>query len=260
MALKTVLNSIDEVPEPFRKEYKERDGKFYIDLEGIPSGYVTADDYNSQKAKVTEFRDKNISLLKEKDALTGQLKQFEGVDAEEYKTLKEKAGKMKAKGVDNPDDIQTLITQAISPLKQALDDVRKADAEKAKQLAKSKIRETIGVAALAAGAQKSALDFLVSQAEGVFTVNDSGEVVAAENRFSVEKPGEPMPVAEFVSQLAKQHSYAFATSQGGGTQGGGKKKSPDGVKVLRNPTAMELGRYMDDIASGKMVVERTVEE
>ncbi|WP_332719257.1 hypothetical protein [Pelagibacterium mangrovi] len=35
MALKTILDTLDDVPEVLHAEYKEVDGKFVLDLEGI---------------------------------------------------------------------------------------------------------------------------------------------------------------------------------------------------------------------------------
>src|SRR5690606_29103586 len=35
MALKSILESLDGLPEDIKKEYTEKDGKFYLDLEGL---------------------------------------------------------------------------------------------------------------------------------------------------------------------------------------------------------------------------------
>lgn len=56
MALKAVLQNLDGVPEGLRGEYKEQDGKFYLDIEGIDDHHGVgalkrAKDYEKENAR-----------------------------------------------------------------------------------------------------------------------------------------------------------------------------------------------------------------
>lgn len=56
MALKAVLQNLDGVPETLRGEYKEQDGKFYLDIEGIDDHHGVgalkrAKDYEKENAR-----------------------------------------------------------------------------------------------------------------------------------------------------------------------------------------------------------------
>lgn len=69
MALKAVLQNLDGVPESLRGEYKEQDGKFYLDIEGI-------DDHHGVGAlkRAKDYEKDNARKAKEEVArLTGEL-------------------------------------------------------------------------------------------------------------------------------------------------------------------------------------------
>ena len=69
MALKFKLKSREEVPAELASFYVERDGAFVLDAEGAV-----------EKAKLDEFRNTNVSLIKERDDLK---KRYEGIDPEQ---------------------------------------------------------------------------------------------------------------------------------------------------------------------------------
>lgn len=76
MALKAVLQSLDGVPESLRNEYKERDGKFYLDIEGIDDhdgvgALRRAKDYEKEEAKKAKERARELQA--ELDKLNDQL-------------------------------------------------------------------------------------------------------------------------------------------------------------------------------------------
>ena len=95
MALKTILDNLDDVPEALKGEYKEIDGKFVLDLEGIdvhPAvvNLKTAHERTKQKLKTTTT---DIDALKAR--VEGLPDDF---DADAYEALKATAeGKAPAK-------------------------------------------------------------------------------------------------------------------------------------------------------------------
>lgn len=69
MALKAVLQNLDGVPESLRGEYKEQDGKFYLDIEGL-------DDHHGVGAlkRAKDYEKENARKAKEKfDSLNSEL-------------------------------------------------------------------------------------------------------------------------------------------------------------------------------------------
>jgi hypothetical protein len=88
MALKTILDSLDDVPDALKTEYKEVDGKFVLDLEGIdahPSvvNLKTAHERQKQSNKTLQ-----TDLTAAKARLEGLPDDF---DADQYETLKAQA-------------------------------------------------------------------------------------------------------------------------------------------------------------------------
>ena len=116
MALKAVIDSLDQVAEAFRPEYTSKDGKFVLAIEGAPAGFVPASELATANGKLTEFRDNNIALLKEVDTLKPVKTEFEafkvkydGIDPAEVVTLKAKVAEFEKKGVKDPNDIAAQI-------------------------------------------------------------------------------------------------------------------------------------------------------
>jgi hypothetical protein len=255
MALKTVVDDLNVVPEPFRKEYELKDGKYHLSLDGQPAGFVPAADLAAANGRVVEFRDNNIALKKEVDRLTPIVASFDGIDAAAAKDALAQAGKLKEKGVTKPDDLKALIDAAVKPLQDALtaeQTARKADAERAD---KATMRSIIGEAFGKVGGKGKALDFILGQAGGVFEVKD-GKVVAKGNQFSAANPGNPLDVNEWIAKQARENDFAFEPSNGGGAapRNNGNGARP-GQVVLKDPTPQQLGAQADGIASGKVRVE-----
>lgn len=67
MPLPFVVEDLETVPEPSRELYKEVDGKFTLDVEGLPEVKPQLpDDYDSLRKSVEKLEANNQSLLKEK--------------------------------------------------------------------------------------------------------------------------------------------------------------------------------------------------
>lgn len=95
MALKTVLDNLDDVPEALRAEYKEIDGKFVLDLDGIDVHPTVVN------LKTAHERQKQTNRTLQSD-LTAARTRLEGLpddfDADAYEALQAQAeGKAPAK-------------------------------------------------------------------------------------------------------------------------------------------------------------------
>jgi hypothetical protein len=221
MALKPILDTLDGLPPALREHYsKADDGKFKLALEGG----------HPDTARLAEFRDNNIKL-------THSLAKFDGVDPEEYKSLKAKAG-----AGDAP-DVAALRTELATEKAARLDAQKRAD--------NFLIESMIADAFLKAGGVPKARGFIIGLAKDQFSV-EGGKLKG--RSFSPDRPGEPLSVDEFVTLQTRENSYLFAASSGGGAdpkRGGGGTSS---VKELRDPSPSDLGRYASEISAGRLKV------
>jgi hypothetical protein len=274
MALKFEVEKLEDVPEPARGFYESKDGKFVLGVEGAASGR----DLNDANVKLVEFRDNNVKLLKAlgvesidsglaRAALIAgidpaKLERLKAIDPDEFARLKAAADELKKKGVTDPADIDTRVTAALeaalAPVRQELASEKQARATAQGRADEALLRQSIGEKALKAGLQPGALDFLIAKAHDDFHVVDNA-VKAKDNKFSADKPGQPLGVDEWLAGKMKEFGFAFAASQGGGAGGGsgnGAGARP-GAKQLVNPTPQELGRLKH--VSGKGLVNQAGE-
>lgn len=217
MAIKLVIDNLVEVPGTLRDEYKQgSDGKFHLTLDGEPP-------------KLSEFRDRNIDLMKERDVLKAQ------TDAD-----KTKLAELLAK----PD-----------ATKQAADLEAQLAAERAAHAA-TQLKHIVSSEFLYAGGRASAIDFIAAAAGKVFAMED-GAVVTKE--FSAANPSESLSVKEWINKQIQVADFAFQPSSGGGARSSTMPATAFGArssqKVLKNPSPQDLGANASAIAKGAIKVE-----
>lgn len=257
MALKAVLTKAeyDALPEVVRSQYQEKDGKYNLQVEGG----ATAEELLALKNKVAEMRDTNIDVMKERDLLKTSVAKFEGIDPEEYKTLKDEVATLKKKGITKSDDIDAIVQKAIEkatkPIQDALTEER-VKRESAQKLADDgKFRELVSAEATKAGVAPSAVRHVLREAEHTFELKD-GNVVPREGKKHPTDPLKELTTGDWLASLAKTDGYLFEPSSGGGANGGNKPGDSAGKKRLINPSPEEMGKHAEDLASGKMIVVR----
>lgn len=268
--MKSVIDTLDAVAEPLREHYEAKDGKFYLKLDEAPAGFVKASDLAAANAKIVDFRNNNISLMKEVEELRPLKTRFEGIDPEEARTAVKRIKDLGTKGVKDADDLdarlKTMVEAAVQPLRQQVAESQaatKAERERANEFL---LRTTIGDTFVKNGGKPNAINFVVGLAKDHFEVRDN-EVAARTGKFSSEKPGDPLSVDEWlISQVAKEHDYVFQPSSGGGAPNSKtvsnaptQVKTRPGQTVLKNPTPQELGQNAAAIKAGTVKVEYTEE-
>jgi hypothetical protein len=259
MPLKFEVEKLEDVPEPARGFYEQKDGKFVLGVEGV----APARDLAEANGKIVEFRDSNRALMRALGAETidaalsraalvagidpAKLERLKAIDPDEYAALKAAAAKLKEKGVTDPADLDTRLSAALeaalTPVKQELASEKQARAEAQKRADEALLRQSIGDKALKAGLDPAYLDFMTTKAHDDFHVIDNA-VKAKDNKFSADKPGQALGIDEWLAGKMKEFSRIFAPAQGGGAGGGsgnGAGARP-GAKQLVNPTPQELGR------------------
>jgi hypothetical protein len=228
MALKYTIDTLVEVPGPLRDLYiKGNDGKFHLALDGHPD-----------TARLAEFRNNNITLTRERDALTARLAPFDGIEPDAAK-----AALAKVAAGEDADVVKLKLQLAESQSATA------AATQKAEALAH---RQAVSAAWLAAGGRPEAVDLIADKVP--FTLVDG---------VLKPKDGESSPTIQewLLDQAAGANSYLFHKNTGGGASGSKPAalalRGRADVRILRNPSPAELGAASADIAAGRAKVEIT---
>jgi len=265
--LKSTIETIEEVDEAFRPHYKVAPAGtkgFVLDLDDTPTGFTPNAEPAANANKVVEFRNNNIALIKEVEELRPLKTKFSGIDPIEAKAAIDKVKELKVKGVTKPDDVENLMSamlkkfteDVVDPLKTELATEKTARTTADQAVATATMRTQLGEKFLKIGGEPGALSFILTQAEDSFHVVD-GHTVAKENVFSTDSPGSALEPDEWLkhSATAPATSFAFKTSNGGGSEGDKPTSGfKPGAKVLVDPTPAQLGANMDAIANGTVVV------
>lgn len=258
MKLKSVVDTLESVPEALRELYAERDGKFHLDLDGEPSGFVP-------KGKLDEFRNNNVTLMKQLEELKGRSLTPE--ELEEYKKIKEERQKMADKELIDKGDFEKLLEQRTSRMKseyerqiqalqEATDAMEAELIEANEQLAGTLITSEISKAISAVGAlRKGAMDDVIARAQRVWTFEE-GKILPKDHEgttiFGKDGKG-PMSMPEWCQSLAESAPYLFESSQGGNangnSQGGG-----GGLRVIPKGDAKAFASNLEGIAKGEVQV------
>jgi hypothetical protein len=265
--MKAILENLDGIDEALKGEYEQRDGKFYLKLEGIPAGFVDQKELLEANTKIVEFRNKNIALMKENQELQPLKTKYEGIDPEEARTALKKVAALDKKGIKDAEDFDERVKAAtevlIKPLRDQLAMSAAETAEARKRADDSLLHSFISERFLKSGGKANATDYVVGLAKEDFEVKD-GKVVPKAGKFSVKHPGDPLTPEEWLTaKVQKEHDYVFTPSNGGGAPPAKpgapnvpiKSNTKPGQTILKNPTPQQLGEYASEIGSGKMKVE-----
>jgi hypothetical protein len=240
--LKHTIDDVVEVIGPLRDFYtKAEDGKFHLSIDG-------------ESSKLSEFRDKNIALMKELDELRPLKVKYEGIDPDATAKLTEAEAKLATfDGVDPAE--YRLLKARPDATKRAAELETDLATEKAAHAA-TKFKTTTTVEFLKTGGRESAVDFIATEAAKVFAADGTTKELSTIN------PGVPLTVAEWMKQQVAVSDFAFNPSRGGGAgpvQGGGVHRLGAHTRQneLRDPTPQQLGAHASDIANGKLKVVYT---
>lgn len=253
MALKAKLSKDEhaKLDEALKALYVEKAGAFMLQVDGM----VSQEDYDATESKLAEFRDTNVRLMKD-------AKKFEGVDPEEYRTLKATNEKLTKQGVKSADDIQTLVATEVAKALKGTDDRIKAietERDQARtQLSEKSLEDALWDVGSKSIKESARRDFL-GRAKEVFKFED-GKIVArnGETQIFSKKRGNttaPLSIEEFVTDpewLMKDADHLYKSSNGSGT-----RKSDDttqnGVRVVENDPSV-LGMNLEAMAKGHVAV------
>lgn len=250
--LKPVVASLDGVPEAFRTEYVEKPGVgFVLALDGeLP-------EVGEYKGKVTEFRDRNIAQARELEAIKLTLKSFEGVDPAKAREATARIAELERQGVGRGEDVNALVQRQVNaatqPLLAKLTDIERRETEAKQQLARKMVEGSLRDVAGKVGVNdKATTDFL---RRGLDVFGTEGKAMNGDEPvFSRKNPSLPLSMEEWALELQGEAPHLFTPSSGGSARGGEGGRSSAQRYVSSDP--LEVGRNLEDIASGKVAVVR----
>lgn len=242
-----MFDSVDAIPEGLRgTEVKGADGKFVVKV--VPA------------SKLDEFRNTNITVSKERDALAAfvnAVKPHVGEDPAAFAArLNElvaletsvKDGKLKGS-----DAIATEVENRVKAMKADYDRQNQglsqelANAKREKEEADTRWRQSIiersvtsAVVDEKSGALPGALPDILERAFKVFKVGADGRsLVAMDGQATIygADGATPMSPAEWLAKLREQAPYFFKNSSGGGANGSG-----NGGNLIGGKTAAEIAK------------------
>lgn len=232
--LKLAVDKIDDIEEPLRALYEEKDGKFRLKVDGLENEYVP-------REVLKKANDESAARRKE-------LEPFKklGKTEEEIRQLieaAEKAEEIKAKRAGDFEKLRESMTAEHAKQLKAKED---ALAKKDKAIERYLI-DAQATAALAAA--KGSADLLlphVQRATKVFEEENGDYVVKVidakgEPRFNGK--GEPMSIADLVSEMRQSESFGRAF-EGSGQTGSGMRPgtSPSGATSQKTITRADFNQ------------------
>jgi len=225
MALKLVIEKLEEVAEGLRDQYKVGgDGKFHLDMEEDAAA----------KKKLEEFRDNNIKLLKEKQELETKLKDLG--DPKEIAEMKKKIQSINDKQLIEAGKIDELVAQKVERMKADYESqiaaLKTAGDQKQGELDKTVARlsevlidsEITKAVTAVGGVRKDAMQDIIARGKRVWRLEDGKPVPKEGDRLLFGKDGKSvMTFEEWAVILAQSAPFLFESTGGGGSTGGGTK-------------------------------------
>lgn len=251
MPLKYQLDSLDDLDESLHSLYKEVDGKYILDADGVVP-----------KNRLDEFRNNNIEHLKKIEALEENLSKFKDVDLDEIKSMREKLDQMENKDHDITDDkLNELLEKRFGRVKRTLEKELETKASQLEDLT-GKLQSTqtqledfqifgqIKAAALEAGAKKKALSDIENRARPVWKF-ENGMPRAYEGEDPLMGNDGPITISEWVGQLKEDYDFLFEASSGGGAAGSLDHETGERVINLNSGNNV-IGENLEAFAKGDL--------
>jgi hypothetical protein len=222
MGLKFRFKTKEEVPAEHLPLYAERDGAWVLDVEGAV-----------EKAKLDEFRNSNVALMKERDEMK---KRFEGIDPEEVRAIADEKRRLEEAAQLKAGEADKVIESRVKALKGEFDKqlstvTNERDTLNARLVA-IQIDQGVITEASKRGLRASAIPDITSRARGTFKlVNGVPTAFEADGRTVRHGKDGPMTLEEWVDTQVSEAPHLFESNAGGGAAGNGS----GGVGQRKNP-------------------------
>lgn len=239
MTLKATIDKLEDVDEGVRGLYRERDGKFTLDVDGMVP-----------RSRLDEFRENNISL---KQQIEDLVKKFDGIDPEEARKLAERAQKERDRRLIDAGKVDEVVGERTAAMKADFDArLKAAGDENAKltgQLEGLLIDSALRESATKVGVRSAAIEDVLLRGRRVFRLVDGKATPMEGERPVYGKGGDLMTIDEWVGGLAAAAPHLFEPSKGGGAQGGTQAPTVSGAiarsdhrSILENLAGIATGK------------------
>lgn len=256
MALKMILASLEGVDDTTAALYKERDGKFELQVEG---GFSQID---VDKLRGAANAEREISK-----GVKAQLAAWGDRNPEETIAILDKVPEMEiliAAGKNKLDNtqVEALAEGRVKPIRAQLEAEankrKEAEAKVAEWVAKDQRRtilDTVRALATESKAKPESyateLGGLMLLAERLFTINEQGVVVSRDGAPDI---CHGLPAKEVWGEVQKAHSYLWPDSQGGGASGGSGGSGGVQGNPFKANNMTERGRFVRENANRPEVI------
>jgi hypothetical protein len=248
----SVYDTQEAVPEALREHYKEEGGKWVLFLEGDHPAVTAV--VTEANAKVGEFRNNNISANQALDAAKAELAKFTalGLTPEVIQAQASKVTELegKVKGSKTQDDLNQAIAAALKPVTDALAVERQARLDAVAEAGSQRLESTLTQAGVAARVTETAMADFLARGKREFSLVE-GQVVAMKDGapvYSTKRPGTPLTVEEWASNLQAEAPHLYKASTGGGEPGEQHPGIPGGERTI---SANDISDNLEDVALGK---------
>jgi len=246
--MKPIIANLTDVPEALRGEYEPKDGAFRLKLDAeLP-------EVLELKKNLAEFRDNNIKYLKDKEEAIAKLKTYDGIDPAEHTALKARVAEFEKKGGKDPADIETKIRQAVQAAVEPLKKQVASETETRKAAEERLAQKDLETKLRAVGTKLKVIDSAVPDflSRGLRAFKADGIAYDGDKQlYSREKVTEPLGMEEWGRIQLIEAPHLFVPSQGGGAHPG---PGGAGKRTISASDPVELGRHVDAIAKGEIVV------
>lgn len=190
----TLKYKVEEVPEGLADYYvASDDGGFVLDVDGVEIDTTEISTLQAtieeQKKKLKEFRDHNVALRRQVESRTGD---------------------------DNPPNIESLIEEAVSEMREKMSSTTQERDTLRHQLEEVVLSDNVKDIAIKHGVHETALSDVVNRAKSVFTVKDGKPVV--QDKKSRDSEGNLYTPETWLKSLEESAPHLFKSSTGTGAQ------------------------------------------
>lgn len=246
MKLKATLDkaAYDATPEALRAAYAQKGDVFVLDVDGM-----TADDEVAAiNVKLTEFRDNNIKLIKD-------LKKFDGVDPDKYKSYETRVAELEAQGVAKPNDVAQLIASALEPVKAQLGAMELEKNKAMARLDEKNLEDSLWSIGSKAGVDEQAKPYYLMEGKKLFR-QQHGQLLAFDGDqplYSKRKNSMHLPLTadEWALELLPTEKPLFFKASNG-SAASNKTTTNTGRVVSNDP--LILGNNLEALARGEATV------
>lgn len=236
--LKLEIDSLEGVDETLAPLYKENEGKFVLQVEGLP------DVKGLKQGLERERRDKKELKL--------ELEKFSGLDLEQYHDLQAREASLKD---HDPEKIKAMIDKRVADnnktWEQKYGELTETLSSTKSKLSKVMVSDELRRVGTELGVNgDEAMSDFVSRGSQLFKVNEEGSVVAMKDGELVygESGVDPLTMREFGKTLSTTATHLFKSSAGGGAENTGNGQARGGTVRSKADlkTPQEKAKYIGE--------------